>query len=87
MVFFWLKHRIRLVWHHYLTTLNPLKNFATRLRHAVLALAKEMVEIVIDEIEGIENYEEIIDRITSRLIDTIRKADNIPQNTPALSSP
>ncbi len=56
-------------------------------RHAVLALAKEMVEIVIDEIEGIENYEEIIDRITSRLIDTIRKADNIPQNTPALSSP
>lgn len=56
-------------------------------RHAVLALAKEMVEIVIDELEGIEDYEAIIDRITSRLIDTIRKADNIPQNTLALSPP
>jgi len=49
-------------------------------RHAVLSLAKEMVEIVIDELEGIEDYETIIDRITSRLIDTIRKADNIPNN-------
>lgn len=55
-------------------------------RHAVLALAKEMVEIVIDEIEGIEDYEAIIDRITNRLIDTVRKADNIPTN-PALPSP
>lgn len=56
-------------------------------RHAVLALAKEMVEIVIDELEGIDDYEAIIDRITSRLINTIRKADNIPQNTPALLPP
>ena len=55
-------------------------------RHAVLALAKEMVEIVIDELEGIEDYEEIIDRITTRLINTIRKADNIPNNS-ALSAP
>ena len=55
-------------------------------RHAVLSLAKEMVGIVIDEIEGIEDYEEIIDRITTRLINTIRKADNIPNN-PALPSP
>ncbi len=54
-------------------------------RHAVLALAKEMVNIVIDEIEGIDDYEAIIDRITSRLIDTVRKADNIPKN--ALPSP
>jgi len=55
-------------------------------RHAVLSLAKEMVEIVIDELEGIEDYEEIIDRITSRLINTIRHADNIPNNL-ALPSP
>jgi hypothetical protein len=56
-------------------------------RHAVLALAKEMVEIVIDELQGIEDYEEIIDRITNRLIDTIRKADNIPKDQTALPSP
>ncbi len=58
-------------------------------RHAVLTLAKEMVQIVIDELEGIENYEEIIDRITSRLIETIRKANNIPKSPalPALPAP
>jgi len=47
-------------------------------RNAVLALAKEMVEIVISELEGIEDYEAIIDRITERLVETIRKANNIP---------
>lgn len=56
-------------------------------RHAVLALAKEMVGIVIDELEGIEDYEAIIDRITTRLINTIRKADNIPQTTQVLLPP
>jgi len=56
-------------------------------RNAVLALAKEMVAIVIDELEGIEDYEEIIDRITSRLIDTIRSADNIPKDQAALPPP
>ena len=49
-------------------------------RQAVLSLAKEMVQIVIDEIEGIEDYEAIIDRITQRLIDTVRQADNIPSS-------
>lgn len=56
-------------------------------RHAVLALAKEMIAIVIDELEGIEDYEEIIDRITSRLVDTIRKADNLPKNQNVLPAP
>lgn len=46
-------------------------------RHAVLALAKEMVRIVIDELEGVEDYEIIVDRITQRLIDTIRNANNV----------
>ena len=50
-------------------------------RQAVLSLAKEMVSIVIDEIEGIDDYEAIIDRITSRLIDTIKGADNIPKTS------
>jgi len=56
-------------------------------RNAVLALAKEMVGIVIDELEGIEDYEAIIDRITTRLVDTIRKADNIPKDQAALPPP
>jgi len=56
-------------------------------RQAVLSLAKEMVVIVIDELEGIDGYEEIIDRITTRLISTIRKADNIPKDHTALPAP
>ena len=48
-------------------------------RHAVLALAKEMVAIVIDELDGIDDYEIIVDRITQRLIDTIRNANNITE--------
>lgn len=48
-------------------------------RHAVLTLAKEMVRIVIDELDGIENYEYIIDQITQRLIDTIRNTTNIQE--------
>ena len=52
-------------------------------RQAVLSLAKEMVSIVVDELEGVENYEEIIDRITTRLINTIRRADNIPKALPS----
>jgi hypothetical protein len=56
-------------------------------RNAVLALAKELVAIVIDELEGIEDYEAIIDRITTRLIDTISKADNIPKDQAALPPP
>ena len=46
-------------------------------RHAVMALAKEMVRIVIDELADIEDYEIIVDRITQRLIDTIRNASNV----------
>jgi hypothetical protein len=56
-------------------------------RNAILALAKELVAIVIDELEGIDDYEEIIDRITTRLVDTIRDADNIPKNQAALPAP
>jgi hypothetical protein len=54
-------------------------------RNAVLTLAKEMVEIVIDELQGIEDYEEIIDRITERLISTIGKANNIPKEQHAIT--
>jgi len=50
-------------------------------RHAVLALAKEMIRIIIDELEGIDNYERIVDSITQRLIDTIRNASNIQEKS------
>ena len=46
-------------------------------KHAILALAKRMVAIMVEELEGIEQYEDIVDRITARLIDTIRGANNI----------
>lgn len=45
-------------------------------RNAVLGLAKSMCQIVVDELEGIDDYEIIIDRITQRLINTVRQADN-----------
>lgn len=50
-------------------------------RQAILSLAKSMVEIVIDELEGIEDYEAIIDRITARLVDTIKGANNSKTQT------
>lgn len=49
-------------------------------RGAVLGLAKSMCQIVIDELEGIDDYEIIIDRITQRLVDTVRQADNTVQS-------
>ncbi len=45
-------------------------------KNAILALAKRMVEVMVEELEGIEDYEAIIDRITVRLVDTIRGTDN-----------
>jgi hypothetical protein len=56
-------------------------------RNAIINLAKELVAIVIDELEGIEDYEAIIDRITQRLIETIRQADNTPPETQVLPPP
>jgi hypothetical protein len=45
-------------------------------RNAIIRLAKSMVAIVVDELEGIDDYELIVDRITTRLIDTVRVANN-----------
>ena len=56
-------------------------------RQAVLTLAKTMVEIVIDELDGIEDYVIIVDRITQRLIDTIRNAGNPEQQDSPLPLP
>jgi hypothetical protein len=55
-------------------------------KHAILALAKRMVEIIVEELEGIENYEEVVDRITARLIDTIRGADNAEKEVTTITA-
>ena len=45
-------------------------------KEAVFRLAQSMCEIVIDELQGIEGYEEIIDRIGDRLFPVVRGARN-----------
>jgi len=45
-------------------------------KQAVLRLAQKMCEVVIEELQGIEGYEEIIDRIVGRLFPTINDAPN-----------
>ena len=55
-------------------------------KQAILTLAKRMVEVMVEELEGIDDYEEIIDRITSRLVDTISGADNVV-TTPVVALP
>jgi hypothetical protein len=58
-------------------------------KNAILSLAKQMVEVIIEELEGIDNYEEIVDRITDRLINLIRGTNNSEPSTmpPLLALP
>ena len=51
---------------------------------AILGLAKQMVQIIIEELEGIENYERIVDHVTYRLIETIRVAGNLQEPRAAI---
>jgi len=46
---------------------------------AILDLARQMVAIIVEELEGIDDYEIIVDRITERLINTIRYAGPLVQ--------
>ncbi len=55
-------------------------------KQAILSLAKRMVEVMVEELAGIDDYEDIIDRITARLIDTISGADNVV-TTPFVALP
>jgi hypothetical protein len=56
-------------------------------RQAILMLAKQMVEVIVDELEGIDDYEHIVDRITERLFDLIRGANNAKQPTTVVTLP
>jgi hypothetical protein len=45
----------------------------------LLALGNELVSIVIDELHGIPNYEEVVDRISERVITAMAKAGSNPK--------
>lgn len=45
-------------------------------KQAIMGLAKGMVAVLIEELQGIDNYEETIDRITERLIAMVKDTDN-----------
>jgi hypothetical protein len=55
-------------------------------KQAIMGLAKGMVEILVEELEGIERYEEIVDRITVRLIETVRRMRPSEQGTVTVSA-
>lgn len=53
------------------------QNLGTLLaKTAVLKLGQSMCQIVVEELEDVDGYEKIVDRITQRLIDTVSKANN-----------
>jgi hypothetical protein len=57
-------------------------------KHAVLGLAQAMVQIIVDELEGIDDYEAIVDRITARLIAMVQGSNNqVIQSSPLLALP
>lgn len=43
-------------------------------KQAIMALAKRMVDIIIDELQDVDGYEGIIDNITGRLVDAVKQA-------------
>jgi len=57
------------------------KSGAMLSRTAAFRLGQEIIKIVVDELEGIPNYEQIVDRIITRMVPTIQKADNSEPGT------
>ena len=43
-------------------------------KQTIMALAKRMVDIIIDELQDVEGYETIVDRITGRLVEAVERA-------------
>ena len=50
------------------------KSGATLSREQGFALVRQMIEIIVDELEGIPDYERIVDSITVRILATVQKA-------------
>jgi len=45
-------------------------------RHAVLRLGQQICQIIVDRLEGVPGYEQLVDAIILDIIATIRQADN-----------
>jgi len=45
-------------------------------RTAVLRVGQQVCQIIVDRLEGIPNYEQIVDAIITDIVGTISKADN-----------
>jgi len=52
------------------------KSGATLSREQAFGLVRQMIEIIVDELEGIPDYEQIVDSITVRILATVQKAGN-----------
>ena len=71
--------------HQYLTTVEKLVSACHRMdtnlgnllnKASVLSLAQELVNIISEELGDLPNRDEIVDRITSKIVESIAKANN-----------
>jgi hypothetical protein len=58
------------------------KSGATLSREQGFALVREILGILVDELEGIAGYEQIVERITMRILATVQRTGN-PEVSPA----
>ncbi len=57
------------------------KSGAMLSRSAALKMGREIIEIIVDRLEGIPNYEQTVDAIITDIVATISKADNSEDDT------
>jgi len=57
------------------------KSGATLSREQGFVLVRQMIEIIVDELEGIPDYERIVDSITVRILATVQKAGSSEAET------
>jgi hypothetical protein len=52
------------------------KSGATLSRNQAFGLVQEIIQIIVDELDGIPNYERIVDNIITRILPTVQNAGN-----------
>jgi hypothetical protein len=57
------------------------KSGATLSREQAFALVRHVIEIIVDELEGIADYERIVESITLRILATVQNAGETPADT------
>ena len=56
-------------------------------KSAVMALGQSICRIIVEELDGIENYEAVVDSITHRILSTIASAkDNSPETVKTIEA-